>query len=143
LVTIRKSSSDPEGEAGAVASILQSAGASVRTAPHYNLVGSAIGVQVIATLPTSSVGSALAKLGSGERWTGGSSERADRIAGIFAARLRDLRAKEAELREKYEDDATEVVVVREEIQKLNQGLAMARAAKSPGIAVILVGIGDL
>ena len=143
LVTIRESSSDPESQAAEIGSALRSAGASVRTATHYNAAGSPVGVQIIATLPASSLDAVLARVGSGDRWTGEPAARAREVDGIFSSRLRDLRIKEVELREKYEDDATELVVVREEIQKLTQGMAMARGAKSPGIAVILVGIGDL
>lgn len=143
LVTIRTSSNDPEAEAASMASILQASGASVRSASHYNAAGSPIGVQIVATLPARSLDSALAKVGSGDRWTGEPADRAREVASIFSGRLRELRTREVQLREKYEDDATELVVIREEIQKLNQGLAMARAAKSPGVAVILIGIGDL
>jgi hypothetical protein len=143
LVTIRESSSDPESQAAEIGSALRTAGASVRTATHYNAAGSPVGVQIIATLPASSLDRVLAKVGSGDRWTGEPAARAREVDGIFSSRLRNLRIKEVELREKYEDDATELVVVREEIQKLTQGMAMARGAKSPGIAVILVGIGDL
>ena len=143
LVTIRRNTSDPEGEAADVASALRASGASVRTATHYNAAGSPIGVQIIATLPAGSLNSALSRVGSGDRWTGDPNDRAREVSSIFSSRLRELRTREVELREKYEDDATEVAVVREEIQKLSQGLAMARAAKSPSLAVILVGIGDL
>lgn len=144
LVTLKLGSGDPEGEAADVTSKLQGSGASIRSATHYNLAGSAIGVQIIATIPEASLSAALAKLGHpGEKWSGPPGERADRISGIFASRLGELRARESELRKKYEDDATEVVVVREEIQKLNLGMAMARSAKSSGIAVVLIGIGDL
>ncbi|MBC8066591.1 MAG: hypothetical protein H7Y17_17305 [Chlorobia bacterium] len=148
LVTGRASGPDPEGDATAITSALQGAGASVRTAQHYNLSGSVIGVQIVATVPASSVSSVLSRLssagvGGADRWDGSVSERADRVSGMISGRIRDLRAKEAELKEKYEDDATEVVVVREEIQKLTQGLGMARSAKSAGVAVIVIGIGSL
>ena len=148
LVTARASSGDPEGSAAEVASALQGLGASVRTAPHYNLAGGVIGVQVIATLPAASVESAIGRLssagvGGAGRWKGSPDARADRVAGILASRIGELRKQESELREKYEDDATEVAVVREEIQKLNQGIAVSRSARSAGVAVFLIGIGSL
>jgi hypothetical protein len=123
-------------------------GASVRTAPHYNLAGGVIGVQIIATLPATSVESAIGRLssagvGGADHWKGTPGSRADRVSGILASRIGELRKQESELREKYEDDATEVAVVREEIHKLNQGIAVSRSAKSAGVAVFLIGIGSL
>lgn len=148
LVTCRASGPDPEGDAAAITSALQGTGASVRTAQHCNLSGSVIGVQIVATVPAGSVSSVLSRLssagvGGADRWGGSVSDRDDRVTGMISGRIRNLRAKEAELKEKYEDDATEVVVVREEIQKLSEGLGMARSAKSAGVAIIVIGIGSL
>jgi hypothetical protein len=142
LITARIGGGDPESEAADITSTLQGAGASVRSATHYSLAGGVIGVQIIATCPASAVDSLVAKLG-GEKWSGSVEDRAGRVSGMLAGRIRELRAKESELKEKYEEDATEVTVIREEIQKLNQGLAAARSARSPGIAVIVIGIGSL
>ncbi len=65
------------------------------------------------------------------------------MAGMLSTRIRELQFKETQMKDKYEEDATEVAVIREEIQKLNQGLAVVRSAKSPGVAVIVIGIGTL
>jgi hypothetical protein len=143
LVTARVGGGDPESEAAGITSTLQGAGASVRAASHYNLAGGVIGVQIVATCPAASVDGLMAKLGGANKWSGSIDDRSGRVSGMISGRIRELRAKEAELKEKFEDDATEVAVVREEIQKLNQGLAMARSARSAGIAVIVIGIGSL
>lgn len=143
LVTARVGGGDAESEAANITAILQGAGASVRAAPHYNLAGGVIGVQIVATCPAGAVDGLLGKLGGADKWSGSVGDRSGRVSGMISGRIRELKAKEAELKEKFEDDATEVTVVREEIQKLNQGLAIARSARSPGIAVIVVGIGSL
>lgn len=143
LITARVGGGDPEGEANEVAAALRSLGASVRLAPHYSLAGGVVGVNLIATVPTKSVDSLMKKLGGGDNWKGPVSDRNDRATGMLASRIKELESRESQLKEKYEEDATEVSVVKEEIQKLNQGLSMVRAAKSPGVAVILIGIGSL
>lgn len=143
LVTGRVGGGNPEDDANQLAATLRSAGASVRLAPHYSLAGGVIGVQVIATVPAKSVDSLLKKLGGGDKWSGGVDERNNRVDGMLTSRIRDLSSRKSQLMDKYEEDATEVMVVTEEIDKLNQGLSMVRAAKSPGVAVILIGIGSL
>lgn len=143
LVTGRVGGGNPEDDANQLAATLRTAGASVRLAPHYSLAGGVIGVQVIATVPAKSVDGLLEKLGGGDKWTGAVDERNNRADGMLASRIRDLSSRKTQLLDKYQEDATEVTVVTEEIEKLNQGLSMVRAAKSPGVAVILIGIGSL
>lgn len=143
LITARVGGGDPEGEANEVAAALRSFGASVRLAPHYSLAGGVVGVNLIATVPTKSVDSLMKKLGGGDNWKGPVGDRNDRATGMLASRIKELESRESQLKEKYTEDATEVTVVKEEIQKLNQGLSMVRSAKSPGVAVIIIGIGSL
>jgi hypothetical protein len=148
LITGRAGGGDPESSAEQIEAALRGAGASIRSAPHYSLAGGVIGVQIIATVPASSAEYVMSRLssagvGGADKWSGSTEERAGRVAGMLSSRIRELRAKETELKEKYEEDATEVSVIEEEIQKLNQGLGMVRAAKSGGVAVILIGVGVL
>ncbi len=143
LITARVGGGDPESEANEIASGLRGLGASVRLAPHYSLGGSVVGVQIIGTIPAKSVKGLMAKMGGGDNWKGALSDRNNRAEGMLASRIKDLQAKEAQLKEKYVEDATEVTVVKEEIQKLNQGLSLVRSAKSSGVAIIVIGIGSL
>ncbi len=147
LVTARSSGGDAEGDAAAIVSALRSSGASVHTAPHYGTNGGVVGVQVVASIPAKSMDSALSKLKSSGvsetgKWSVSKSERAERIEGMLSARVRELKAKETALLEKYYEDATEVVVVREEIQKLNQAIGASKAGPSSS-AVIIIGVGSL
>ncbi len=143
LVTGRVGGGNPEEDANQLAATLRSAGASVRLAPHYSLAGGVIGVQVIATVPAKSVDSLLKKLGGGDKWSGNVDERSSRAEGMISSRINALSSLRSQRRETKFEDATEVIVLTEEINELNEGLKMIRAAKSPGVAVILIGIGSL
>lgn len=147
LVTARSAGTDAEGDADQIVSALRGIGATVLTAPHYSASGSIVGVQVVAAVPQKSVDSALAKLkGSGVsqtgKWSVSRSERSERVSGMLSSRIQELKAQESTLLEKYHEDATEVVVVREEIQKLNQAIGASRSRPSSN-ALIIIGVGVL
>ncbi len=142
LLTGKLGGSDPQLDADQVAATLRGAGANVTVALHYNLAGSVIGANIIASVPPSGVSGISSMLGF-EPWKGSVEERLNTSSGLINGRLRELRVQEASLKAKYEEDATAVVVVKEEIQKLNQGLSIIRASKAPGSAIVVIGIGSL
>jgi hypothetical protein len=149
LVIARSSGGDVEGDSEQIAQALRSAGASVRIAQHFNLAGGLMGSQLVATISVDALDSATSKLSAvgahpSDRWSGPVGERGGRVSGMISSRIGELRRAETELKEKFEDDASEVMAVREEIQRLNQCLSAVRAVRrSPKIAVILVSVGSL
>jgi len=149
LVIARSSGGDVEGDSEQIASALRGAGASVRIAQHYNLAGGLTGSQIVATIPAASLDSATARMSAvgahaSDRWSGPVGERGGRVAGMISTRIGELRKSEAELKEKFEDDASELTAVREEIQKLNQCLSAVRSVGSSSkIALILISVGSL
>ncbi|MBN9502165.1 MAG: hypothetical protein BGO01_18965 [Armatimonadetes bacterium 55-13] len=149
LVIAKSGGGDPESDAQAIVRALQSAGASVRSSSHYSPSGSVVGVQIVATLPATSLDSAKSRLQSagarvGEDWKGELGERNTRAENAIATRLSALRNKKLELLQKYLDDAPQVTQVEDEIQKLNQCLGAARlGGKSAKNAVMVIGIGTL
>jgi hypothetical protein len=148
FVTARGGSgADAESDANQLVSTLQSHGAVVRTAPHYNLAGGVVGVQVVAAVPKKSMEAALSQLRSAGysqtgKWTVSPSERDERVSSMLSLRIQELKSAEAQLLAKYQDDATEVVLVREEIQNLNRAIGAAKSGKADR-GLIVIGIGSL
>lgn len=148
LVSARSSGGDVEVEGQEIVKALRSAGASVRSSPHFSLSGSMVGYQVIATVPAKSLSATLEKLKTAgvrisDEWKGPIDERRSIVSGMISSRISSLRSLESALKEKYEDDAVEIVSVREEIENLEKALSLSRNASSPGIAIIVVGVGAL
>lgn len=72
-----------------------------------------------------------------DHWSGTNADRLDRLQGTAESAVSDLRVRRQELLVKYLDDAPQVTLVDQEIERIQRSLSALRAQKaSPGTAIV-------